>query len=71
MPAGRLPFTMPSNASHLPPISDYSMNAPPGRTYRYLDQSGTGFDFEGMLEDLAAVPDGSAVLLQHAALGAA
>ena len=37
-PSGRLPFTVPYNASSsLPPIEDYRMNAYPGRTYRYLD----------------------------------
>ncbi len=58
----------PSWGNHTPIMRDAGLEV---RTYRYLDQSGTGFDFEGMLEDLAAVPDGSAVLLQHAALGAA
>lgn len=37
LPTGRLPFTVPYNTSSLPPIEDYDMNAPPGRTYRYLD----------------------------------
>ena len=37
LPSGRLPFTVPFNASSLPPIADYSMSAFPGRTYRYLD----------------------------------
>ena len=37
LPTGRLPFTVPYNTTSLPPIEDYDMNAPPGRTYRYLD----------------------------------
>jgi beta-glucosidase len=39
MPSGRLPFTVPFNASSLPPMADYRMNARPGRTYRYLDEA--------------------------------
>ena len=37
------------------------------KTYRYLDAKGVGFDFDGMLADLAAAPDGSAVLLHACA----
>ena len=37
LPSGRLPFTVPYNASSLPPITDYAMTASPGRTYRYLN----------------------------------
>jgi aspartate aminotransferase len=37
------------------------------RAYRYLDASGVGFDLDGMLEDLKAAPDGSAVLLHACA----
>jgi aromatic-amino-acid transaminase len=33
------------------------------RGYRYLDDAGTGFDREGMLADLAALPRGSVVVL--------
>ena len=36
-PTGRLPFTVPYNETHLPPITDYAMTSYPGRTYRYLD----------------------------------
>jgi aspartate aminotransferase len=37
------------------------------REYKYLDAKGVGFDYEGMLSDLKAVPDGSAVLLHACA----
>ena len=37
------------------------------RQYKYLDAQGVGFDFEGMLADLKAAPDGSAVLLHACA----
>jgi len=37
------------------------------RAYKYLDAAGVGFDFEGMLADLKAAPDGSAVLLHACA----
>ena len=37
VPSGCLPFTIPVNTSQMLPIDDYSMNKPPGRTYRYLD----------------------------------
>ena len=39
LPTGRLPFTVPFDASSLPPIDDYDMLAAPGRTYRYLNTS--------------------------------
>ena len=36
-PSGRLPFTMPVDATQVGDISDYDMRGPPfGRTYRYL-----------------------------------
>jgi beta-glucosidase len=36
-PSGRLPFTVPVDASQVGPITDYDMRGPPfGRTYRYL-----------------------------------
>lgn len=38
-PSGRLPFTVPMNVSDLPAMSDYSMAASPGRTYRYTQRS--------------------------------
>jgi len=37
------------------------------RAYKYLDAAGVGFDLEGMLSDLKAAPDGSAVLLHACA----
>jgi len=37
------------------------------RSYKYLDAAGVGFDYDGMLADLKAVPDGSAVLLHACA----
>lgn len=37
------------------------------RAYRYWDQSKLGLDLDGMLEDLKAAPDGSAVLLHGCA----
>jgi len=37
------------------------------RAYKYLDAAGVGFDFDGMLADLKAAPDGSAVLLHACA----
>ena len=37
------------------------------RTYKYLDAAGVGFDCEGMISDLKAAPDGSAVLLHACA----
>jgi len=37
------------------------------RAYRYWDQSKLGLDLDGMLEDLKAAPDGSAVLLHACA----
>lgn len=39
LPSGRLPFTVPYDSGSLPPIDNYAMNAPPGRTYRYLNTS--------------------------------
>ena len=39
IPSGCLPFTIPMNVSQMLPLDDYSMNKPPGRTYRYLDYS--------------------------------
>ena len=39
-PSGRLPFTLPVDASQLGPITDYGMRSGPfGRTYRYLPPS--------------------------------
>jgi aspartate/tyrosine/aromatic aminotransferase len=35
--------------------------------YRYIDSTGTGFDFAGMLQDLKACPDRSIVLLHSCA----
>ena len=37
------------------------------RAYRYLDDKGVGFDYDGMIADLNAAPDGSAVLLHACA----
>lgn len=37
------------------------------RQYRYWNQETLGFDFDGMLEDLAAAPEGCAVLLHACA----
>lgn len=37
VPSGCLPFTIPIDTTQILPIDDYSMNKPPGRTYRYLD----------------------------------
>ena len=37
------------------------------RGYSYLDAAGVGFDMEGMIADLKAAPDGSAVLLHACA----
>ena len=37
------------------------------RSYKYLDAKGVGFDFDGMIADLTAAPDGSAVLLHACA----
>jgi len=37
------------------------------RGYRYLDDAGVGFDMQGMIADLQAAPDGSAVLLHACA----
>eukprot|EP01094_Clydonella_sp_ATCC50884_P017521 TRINITY_DN306_c0_g2_i6.p5 TRINITY_DN306_c0_g2~~TRINITY_DN306_c0_g2_i6.p5 ORF type:complete len:103 (-),score=21.31 TRINITY_DN306_c0_g2_i6:85-393(-) len=34
-PAGRLPYTVYEGVHQLPPITDYDMTSPPGRTYRY------------------------------------
>jgi len=36
-PSGALPFTIPLNESQLGPMTDYSMSAGNGRTYRYLN----------------------------------
>lgn len=35
--------------------------------YRYLDSKGVGFDFDGMLEDLTAAPEGSVALFHSCA----
>jgi beta-glucosidase len=37
VPSGCLPFTIAVDTTQMLPINDYSMNKPPGRTYRYLD----------------------------------
>ena len=37
------------------------------KAYKYLDAAGVGFDLDGMLQDLQAAPDGSAVLLHACA----
>jgi len=37
------------------------------RSYKYLDDAGVGFDYDGMIADLKSVPDGSAVLLHACA----
>ncbi|XWX04838.1 glycoside hydrolase family 3 C-terminal domain-containing protein [Aggregatilineales bacterium SYSU G02658] len=35
-PAGRLPLTVYRSLEDVPPMEDYEMTSPPGRTYRYL-----------------------------------
>ena len=79
-PSGRLPFTMPVDASQLGPITDYAMRSGPfGRTYRYLAPSTSdgysvlpGVELTGALIaghagcDSAAVP-GQCTLPQGAA----
>jgi len=37
------------------------------KAYKYLDAAGVGFDFDGMIADLKAAPDGAAVLLHACA----
>jgi len=55
----------PTWGNHIPIMRDAGLDV---RTYRYLDKAtGTSLDFDGMLEDLAAVPDGSAVMLHACA----
>eukprot|EP01094_Clydonella_sp_ATCC50884_P017518 TRINITY_DN306_c0_g2_i3.p2 TRINITY_DN306_c0_g2~~TRINITY_DN306_c0_g2_i3.p2 ORF type:complete len:228 (-),score=59.03 TRINITY_DN306_c0_g2_i3:586-1269(-) len=38
-PAGRLPYTVYEGVHQLPPITDYDMTSPPGRTYRYFNDT--------------------------------
>ena len=35
-PSGKMPITVYETVKHLPPFTDYHMNARPGRTYRYF-----------------------------------
>ena len=52
----------PSWGNHTPIMRDAGLDV---RTYRYVN--GTGLDIDGMLEDLSAAPDGSAVMLHACA----
>jgi aspartate/tyrosine/aromatic aminotransferase len=48
------------------PVIFKAAGVPSGK-YRYLDQRGTGFDFEGMITDLQAIPEGSIALFHSCA----
>ena len=48
----------PTWGNHIPIMRDAGLDV---RSYRYFDKATNGLDYKGMMEDLAAVPDGAAV----------
>ena len=48
----------PTWGNHIPIMRDAGLDV---RSYRYFDKTTNGLDYKGMMEDLAAVPDGAAV----------
>ena len=55
----------PTWGNHIPIMRDAGLDV---RSYRYFDKATNGLDYEGMMEDLAAIPDGAAVTLRTLAL---
>ena len=51
----------PTWGNHIPIMRDAGLDV---RSYRYFDKATNGLDYEGMMEDLAAIPDGAAVTLR-------
>jgi len=54
----------PTWGNHIPIMRDAGLDV---RSYRYFDKATNGLDYEGMMEDLAAMPDGAAVMLHACA----
>ena len=64
-PSGRLPFTMPFDATQVGDIADYDMRGPPfGRTYRYLRYADADVDGFAQLNGLAVDCNPAAGCLQ-------
>ena len=51
----------PTWGNHIPIMRDAGLDV---RSYRYFDKATNGLDYEGMMEDLVAIPDGAAVTLR-------